>query len=1175
MVFTLTISLSPIAVLPAEAALGRWFLTAPMKVSRWQLTLTTLQDGKILAVGGSTRDDASGVTATAELYDPATRSWKLTGSMAMGRSSHTATLLNNGQVLIAGGTSTSGWSKTAELYDPTTGTFSLTGAMVHGRAEHTATLLLDGRVLVAGSACEGGGCGTSARAELYDPATGTFSPTGDMNIGRVGHVAVRLASGKVLAAGGSGFTPSELFDPMTGGWSLTGDLTPARSSFAGVLLPSGKVFVAGGTNQTAGSTDYPALSSAKFYDPATGTWTDAPDMPNRRAHFDMAVQTNGYVVVTGGTTNGSDSLAAYDLFHGADGGVPDVGNATWGSGTMQSRRTHHRVIPYQHTAMAAGGFDYDTGAPTRSAETLGLEPGVLLVTNTNDGGPGSLRAALEAANSDGVPNRVIFNIPTTDSRWDPAGFAPIRLLSPLPPITDDGTTIDGTTQTAFTGDTNPSGPEVSVERDIHAAGSFDPPGPAFEIRSDSNTIAGLALLHFPCEAILIQDWPNRPSGNAIWGNYIGLGPRGKLTEPFNGSGCGGERRAGIKVVGGVDTVIGGSSSGDRNVISGNAGDGIHLAGGTTGTVIEGNYIGIGVSGSGMVPNGGRGVWIRNGSNNAIRGNVVSGNGAEGVALEGGSDSVVQGNLVGTDARGTAALPNGHSVSSNADGVRVNALRATIGGTTPAARNVISGNSRFGLFIGKGGHQNVVQGNFIGTDITGTVALPNGTGAGDGAGIYFKVSCPDVDCFPADNVIGGTAAGARNLISGNGGPGLFLPGARNRVEGNLIGTDITGTSAVPNLGDGISLGGVDGVVAMNVISGNRANGLSVRGLRHLFEGNFIGTNAAGTAVLPNRGTGISLEPGAMDATVGGTSASARNVISGNSGGIALRPGSARARIQGNYIGTDVTGSFALPNAGGGIGGKVTGDCPDFCPMDHAIGGSAPGAGNLISGNGGSGIHLQGERYVVEGNRIGTDAAGSAAIPNGADGIVVGPHGGVRSSLILRNTVAHNAGAGVNFPTCCPTQYSGPLTIRENAIFGNSGLGIDLGIGGDGVTPNDPGDSDTGPNGLQNFPMLYMAMPAGQNVLVRGFVDSPNPSTITVELFGNDEADPSGHGEGERFVGTVTPNANGCFTILIDAAGAGRYVTATATDAAGNTSEFSAATAVRSGRPSAPPRCGGGN
>lgn len=978
MVFALTISLSPIAVLPAEAAPGRWFLTSPMKVSRWQLTLTTLQNGKILAVGGSTRDDPSGLTATAELYDPATRSWTLTGSMSVRRSGHAATLLNNGQILITGGTYTSGpWADTAELYDPTTGTFSLTGAMARGRAQHTATLLLDGRVLVAGSACEGFVCGTSPRAELYDPATGTFSPTGDMNVGRVGHVAVRLLNGKVLAAGGSGFTPSDLYDPATGRWSVTGDLVPARGAFAGVLLPNGKVFVAGGRDQTPGTTGLAPLASAKFYDPATGSWSATPDMPVARSDFDMAVQTNGYVVVTGGTTTGANSLAAYDLLHGGDGGVPDVGNATWTSGPPINRaRTHHRMVPLGHKAMLAGGFNYDASAPEPSAETLGLEPGQILVTNTNDAGPGSLRAALEAANSDGVVSRILFNIPTSDPGFNGQWFT-IRRDFRQYLLTASGVTIDGTSQTGFTGDTNALGPEVFVDGGSVALGK-----PGFVIGGDRNVLQGLTISGFPSSAVAISSGMRV---NVVRGNYIGTDPTGRSAVPNGLSGC-----CPAVIDQGVGTVIGGTRAGDGNLISGNLRPGIGLA-------------------------------------------------------VGSRSAIVQGNRIGTDATGTVAIPNGA-----------------------------------GILIG-------------------------GFGVGG-------------DAF--DSLIGGTVSGSGNLISGNLGGAIFVSGSGHRIQGN-----------------------------------------------------FIGTNAAGTAAVPNGGTGI--ESGASATLIGGTSTGARNVISGNRGGIFLTTRSATHVIQGNYIGTDISGSYAIPN-GGGIGSKVSD--PDRIPSDHVIGGSDPGAGNLISGNLGTGIHLQGARYRVEGNLIGTDATGRGALPNGAHGIQVGPHGSLAGlNVVTHNTIAFNLMAGVLYPTPFndPAGSPGSMTITQNTIVSNGGLGIDLAPGGvEGVTPNDPGDADTGPNGLQNFPVITAAHLTPQGVRVVGRIDTASPATVTIEFFANrvpaPGGDPSGYGEGAEFLGSGQPTADGSFSFDLPSVPPGTLISATATDAAGNTSEFARNHGVR-GLPASEDEC----
>lgn len=739
-----------------------------------------------------------------------------------------------------------------------------------------------------------------------------------------------------------------------------------------------------------------------------------------------------------------------------------------------------------------------------------------VVTNTSNSGPGSLRDALDRANTDGIATTIVFNIPTTDPGFNGRWFT-IRVL-PLKPggsgnfdaQTEGATTIDGTTQMSFTGDTNPLGPEIDLDFSATVGGIR----PALSLWSDENVVRGVTVRGTPNVGVAL--WGSR---NLLEDSYVGTDPTGQVASP--------------------NTV--GVSVRTRSCAF---------------ACVPGE--------TGPFPPA---------TDNVIRRNVISGNGGDGISIEDATRTVVKGDLIGTDASGARALPNATTPTAELAfpvGLRVG-RGSLIGGTDPGARNVISGNAGRGVWIGRGVHESVIQGNLIGTDITGSAAIPN-----EGGGIVFKISCTgDPDCEPTDNVIGGGVAGAGNVISGNQGNGIHLAGIRSRVEGNLIGTDVTGTRALPNAGDGIGFGvqggGSDHVIRGNLVSGNSRNGISLNGPRHVVEGNFIGTNATGTAALPNGGTGLSLEIGSADTRIGGISAGAQNVISGNGGGgIALRPGSARGLIQGNYIGTDVTGSIAIPNAVG-IAGKVTGDCPASCPMDHVIGGSTPGAGNVISGNTGNGIHLQGRNYLVEGNRIGTDAAGSAAIPNGEDGIVVGPHGGA-DGRILHNTVAHNFGAGVNVPTCCPTQYSGPVTVTDNAIFDNGELGIDLGV--HGVTPNDPGDADTGPNGLQNFPILYMAIPAGSNVLVRGFVDSPDPSTIDVELFGNDAADPSGYGEGQRYVGTVQPRSNGCFTVLIDAAAVGSHLTATATDGAGNTSEFSAAISIGPGHPAEPPRCASG-
>jgi hypothetical protein len=247
-----------------------------MASARTGQTATLLPDGRVLIAGGE--DEATGSSelaplATAELFDPTTGKFSPTGSMEVARSDSVAALLPDGRVLIAGGYDNVAGSEgtaaqalsSAELYDPATGRFSPTGNLSVERAGATATLLTDGRVLVAGGQGEQG---PTSSAELYDPATGAFGPTGSMDPAspRDGASAIRLNDGRVLILGGGQLTnTAALYDPTTGSFKSAASMASERSGFTATLLPDGRVLIAGGSGLIAGNAV--GLASAELYQP--------------------------------------------------------------------------------------------------------------------------------------------------------------------------------------------------------------------------------------------------------------------------------------------------------------------------------------------------------------------------------------------------------------------------------------------------------------------------------------------------------------------------------------------------------------------------------------------------------------------------------------------------------------------------------------------------------------------------------------------------------------------------------------------------------------------------------------------------------------------------------------------------------------------------------------------
>jgi WD40 repeat protein len=300
---------------------GTFGPTGSLATARGFDTATRLADGRVLFVGGdpSAWNFDGPYLASAELYEPTSGTFSPTGSLTTGRNMHTATLLLDGRVLIAGG-NVSGQHPlaSAELYDPTTRTFTATGSLVAARGFHTATLLADGRVLIAGGTSDGWvGDHFLASAEIYDPKTGKFTATGPMTDKRGNHTATRLPDGRVLitggtATGGTSLASAEIYDPKTGKFTATGSMTAARTFQEATLLLDGRVLVSGG-DPAGWNYDGPFLASAEIYDPLTTRFAATGSMMDTLTNHTATLLPDGRVLIAGGY-DGKADVASAELY---------------------------------------------------------------------------------------------------------------------------------------------------------------------------------------------------------------------------------------------------------------------------------------------------------------------------------------------------------------------------------------------------------------------------------------------------------------------------------------------------------------------------------------------------------------------------------------------------------------------------------------------------------------------------------------------------------------------------------------------------------------------------------------------------------------------------------------------------------------------------------------------
>ena len=608
-----------------------------------------------------------------------------------------------------------------------------------------------------------------------------------------------------------------------------------------------------------------------------------------------------------------------------------------------------------------------------------------------------------------------------------------------------------------------------------------------------------------------------------------------------------------------------------------SGNGVVLAGmitlATGSNCVQACYIGTDPTGTLPRGNGQAGVLVT-GTDSMIggagwMGNVISANRGSGIVAANGSTRI-EGNFIGTDVTGTAPLGNGR------EGVDVFA-RALIGGAAPdadVAGNVISGNASSGVMIVSGSCQ-ILGANRIGTNASGTAALGNGFApwAAGHDGVTMTSGSLTISDALERGAGGNPPQDSRNVISGNKADGVNATGTTVTITGSYFGTDVTGSAGIPNGLNGISAGAPNSgtpipSISRNVISGNGRDGLEL-GPAIKVTANLIGTDSTGSRAVPNGRNG--LVGGVYGQVIG-----PNNVISGNEGnGVVLSGGS----LVGNYIGVDGSGESPLGNRGHGV--EVTA----FADIGILVTSSADGTatekpeGNVISANGGDGILAENSAVWIGANLIGTDAKGtaSAGFGNGRDGIAVydaaGSTIGGRSSngISLGNTVKFNGRTGITAVGNPLSDYGGIIgnQISQNSIYSNGGLGIDL--GDDGVTPNSPPSSPNS-NNWQDFPVVSTAVAQSTSTLIAGTVQGRDDTKIMIEVFDSDQADQSGYGEGQRYIGTVTVTTdntgNASFQISATPVEAGTFVTATATalytingtNPAYNTSEFSAAVKV---------------
>ncbi len=733
--------------------------------------------------------------------------------------------------------------------------------------------------------------------------------------------------------------------------------------------------------------------------------------------------------------------------------------------------------------------------------------GSFTVTSTADSGPGTLRQAILDANNNPGPDSILFGMAS--------GPQTISPLSELPTISDQ-VIIKGQSQIGFDG-------VPLIRIDGINAGALSA---GLRIDAAQTIVQSLMITRFSRGLEIVSG-----SGNFVLGCYLG-------TDGINSLG----NETGLFIAATTSSTIGGGLQNDFNVISGNTDGGVYIGSSASNVSLFGNRIGLNAAGTVAIPNLGIGIRTQAantkiGSTQASQRNFISGNGSDGIQLDSSSAAQVAGNYIGLNLAGSAAIANSGS------GIVDLGMNSSIGSAVSGGANIISGNGDNGivLFGAQGGQ---ILANFIGTLPNGNQALPN-----------FNYGIRAVSGNTIN--IGTSAVGAGNLISGNGRSGIIVeaPASNFVISGNTIGTNGGGSTALPNGENGVEVYGqnvsVGTGLAGNIISANTGSGISIDTTAQNISvlHNTIGLNAAGTAPLGNQGYGIrALGGGGIVIGLPGSG----NTISGNARGVNLEAAVTAAKVQSNVIGLSANQATAVGNYEDGIG--IEG-------ANNQIGGTAANTGNIIAANSYYGISLYGPGATgnhVEGNIIGTNAALSGVFPNQFGMVIYGANGNFIGGTAAGagNVIANNSNNGIYLWFGAQNRFLG------NRIYANQRLGIDLDP--QGPLPNDALDVDHGPNEGQNYPVVMLATQLANAVSVQGQLSSSRNANFRIEYFLSATCDISGMGQGEQFLGSsnavTDANGNAALSASLPSNPVGGFITATATSADGNTSEFSPCIAI---------------